>query len=77
MTSGAAAGSLSKSTQDPFSSRKNSTQSVTSIAESLVQHNPEQILNFDNPIFKPKNVVKKFAFATRVGYEPGNPEKQN
>ena len=26
---------------------------------------------------KPKNVVKKFAFATRVGFEPGNPDKQN
>ena len=26
---------------------------------------------------KAKNVVKKFAFATRVGFEPNNPEKTN
>lgn len=26
---------------------------------------------------KQKNVVKKFAFATRVGFEPGNPDKVN
>ena len=26
---------------------------------------------------KQKNVVKKFAFATRVGFEPGNSEKVN
>ena len=26
---------------------------------------------------KQKNVVKKFAFATRVGFEPGNPDKTN
>ena len=26
---------------------------------------------------KQKNVVKKFAFATRVGFEPGNVDKVN
>ena len=26
---------------------------------------------------KQKNVVKKFAFATRVGFEPGNSDKVN
>lgn len=28
-------------------------------------------------MFRPRNVVKKFAFATRVGYQPDNPNKVN
>jgi len=47
-------------------------------------------LGFERPVQRPtspntahlthikqKNVVKKFAFATRVGFESGNPEKVN
>ena len=34
-------------------------------------------LSFTNEAQKPKNVVKKFAFATRIGYQPNNPDKVN
>ena len=37
---------------------------------------PEITVTSPNPI-KPKNIVKKFAFATRVGFRPFQPNKEN
>ena len=54
-----------------------------SLPDEDIKHHiePEKMLiapsNVVKVVIMQKNIVTKYAFATRVGYMPGNPNKQN